>query len=242
MLPSPGSHPQIAVNESIRSIFADPNWMFKTGMGGVFTAASIVAVLYSLAGIPIMAALMALNTGYNLRVMRYQTSVHETKLPEWNDWLDLFLSGMTWIALQTSIWLLGGIIMLGIVILSSSYAYGLKSSTEALIFVVAGCLASSILLVLLSFSSSYLMVHFAHEENVQAGTAYVYVIKRLLEQPRHYFLVYAISTGLQWASIIVPILSVVGVFLIPSSVFAGQLASSALLANAWTKEKRLTEP
>lgn len=239
MMPqSPGSYPHLAVNESVRSTFADPNWMFKTGIGGIFTAMSLVAVLYSLFGIPIMAALLALNTGYNLKLMREKSrNPANDGLPEWSDWGDLFLSGMTWIALQTCIWLIGILIAFAVVILVSIQAYGLKSSIESTVFMGAGCVAASAILLLLGFSSSFLMVHFAQEENAQAGFAYIYVLKKLFAHPKHYFLAYVISVGVQWASIIIPILSVLGIFLIPSAVFAGQLLSSTLLARAWTAGK-----
>lgn len=224
---------QININESLRLLFSDENWMFKTGMGGISIASSLVVLLYTLASIPFVAACFALNTGYNLRLMRQQTVSTETKLPEWNEWGDLFISGLTWIALQTCIWLLGTFVCLAFMLFCSAQAYVQDSLWISSIWLGCGILASVLLTLALSFTSSFLMVHFAQEENARAGLAYLYVIKKLSKQPRRYFAIYLVSLGIQMASVLLPILSIVGIFLIPTSIFAGQLASSTLIAKTW---------
>lgn len=231
--PSP---PQINVNESMQAVFSDPNWMFKTGIGGILVASSLVALLYSLASIPLVAAFAAVNVGYNLRLMRQQATSPESKLPDWNDWSDLFVSGMTWIALQTCFWLLSSMLMAGIIAFTLIKAYGINSPVESFIWIAVGGLSTCFIGIFLSLTSSFLMVHFALEENVRAGFAYLAIAKRLVKQPKHYFLSYLISIGLQYSTIVIPLLSVLGIFLIPSSAFVGQLTSSSLLARSWSND------
>ncbi|MBY0360072.1 MAG: DUF4013 domain-containing protein [Candidatus Obscuribacterales bacterium] len=221
------------INESLRLLFSDENRMFKTGMGGIFIASSIVVLLYTLASIPFVAACHAVNTGYNLRLMRQQTVPSETKLPEWNEWGDLFISGLTWIALQTCVWLLGMFACVAFMLFCSAQAYVQATLWISSIWLSCGVLASILLILSLSFISSFLMVHFAQEENTRAGLAYIYVIHKLARKPRHYLSIYLVSLGIQIASLLLPILSIIGIFLIPTSIFAGQLASSTLLAKAW---------
>lgn len=200
----------------------------------MLTAASIVAGLYSFMCIPIVVALWALMIGYCLRCMRFKAVNPECKLPDWNDWGDLFLSGVTWIALQFMLWVLMSSIAFGIIVIISAYAIAAKSTTESYIEMTVACAVIGVLFFFVSALSAFAMVNFALEENSAAGLSFIKVGKRVFAEPSKYFGGFLLAIGLQWAAIIIPSLTVVGVFLIPSAYFVGQVASAAVLARTWS--------
>lgn len=217
----------------LRTLFSE-DWIVKTGVGGMLVAGSIVAGLYSFMCIPIVAALWALMVGYSLRCMRYKLMNADCKLPDWGDWGDLFLSGITWVALQTIMWIFIGAIAFGITALCSAYAIGAKTQMESNIDVIAGCLLIGVISFFFSLISSYLMVNFAKEENTGAGVAFRKVFRRISAEPQKYIGAYFLSVGIQWASVIVPCITIIGVFLLPSAYFLGQVASASVLARTWS--------
>ncbi|MBX9568427.1 MAG: DUF4013 domain-containing protein [Candidatus Obscuribacterales bacterium] len=220
------------VDRLLRTLLSD-DWIFKTGVGGMLVAGSIVAGLYSYMCIPIVVALWALIIGYSLRCMRYKMMNPDCKLPDWGDWGDLFLSGITWVALQTFLWVMIAGIAFGIMILCSAYAIGTKNPVESNIDVILGCLLIGFIYFMFSVLSAYLMVNFAQEENTGAGMAFRKVARRILAEPLKYLSAYFLAVGIQWASFIVPCITIVGVFLLPSAFFIGQAASAAVLGRAW---------
>lgn len=226
------------VDRLLRTLFSE-DWIVKTGVGGMLTAGSIVAGLYSFMCIPIVAALWALMVGYCLRCMRYKLMNPDCKLPDWGDWGDLFLSGITWVALQSIMWIFVGAIAFGITTLCSAYSIGAKNPVESHIDVIAGCLIIGAVTLFFSLVSSYLMVNFAKEENTGAGVAFRKVFKRIAAEPQKYIGAYFLSVGIQWASVIVPCITIVGVFLLPSAYFLGQVASASVLARTWSTTPEL---
>ena len=220
------------VDRLLRSLFSD-DWIFKTGIGGMLVAGSIVAGLYHYMCIPIVAALWALMIGYCLRCMRYKLMNPDCKLPDWNDWVDLFLSGITWVALQTFFWIFMAAIAFGVMVLCTAYAIASKGAVESNLELVAGCSFITIIYFIASAISAYLMVNFALEENTGAGMAVRKVIRRILDEPGKYLGAYLFSVGVQWTCVIVPCITIVGVFFLPSAFFVGQVSSAAILARAW---------
>ena len=221
------------VNRLLRSLFAD-DWVFKTGIGGILGAGSIVAGLYSFMCIPIVAALWALMIGYCLRCIRFKVLNPDCRLPDWNDWGDLFLSGITWMAFQTIVWTFVCGIAFGIIFFSGAYAVVAKTSVESNVEVILGCIIASMILFKAAFLSAFVMVNFAIEENASAGFSYIKVAQRIWAEPQKYLSGFMLAMGLQWGAIIFPCLTIVGVFLIPSTYFVGQATSAAVLARTWS--------
>ena len=220
------------IDRLIKGLFSD-DWMVKTGVGGVLSAGALVAILYSLYCLPIFAGFSALAIGYCLRCMRVKAADPEAKLPQWNDWVDLFLSGITWIALQTGIWLSGCCLLAVLLLACLNVAFMEKSSTLSLVWTLSGCTFVFMALALMSLLSAYVMVNFALEENARAGLAYGKVARCLVRSPGRLACGFLLATGIQYLAVIVPCLTVVGIFLVPSSCFAGSIVSSIVLARHW---------
>ncbi len=77
------------------------------------------------------------------------------------------------------------------------------------------------------------MVNFAVEENLRAGFAYIKVLKCLIKNPAQLFSGFLLAIGIQLGFVLIPCLTIIGVFLVPSSYFAGQVLSSLILARHW---------
>lgn len=222
--------PQRDVNSIAKAVFADKEWMGKTGVGGLFTGLAIVLCFAHLLCLPLVVACWAVLCGYILRVMRRGS---DGKLPDWNSWGDLFLSGITWIALQFCIWGALGLLAFLAVALACAKAASSVSAGQVVFWVACGTVPAAVLVVAAGLLSAYVMVHFALEENARAGLAYPSTFRAVLRSPAHYLAGYLLFVGIQWAGIVVPILTVVGVFLIPSTFFITQVVAGAVLAAYW---------
>jgi hypothetical protein len=227
----------VDIKRLVSGVFVD-DWMVKTGVGGMFAAAILVCVLYSLSFLsftllPLVAAFSALTIGYCLRCMRLKATDPEAKLPPWNEWGDLFMSGITWIALQTGIWLAVYTAQAIVLTICLSYALNEKSLNLSYAWTILGCGYVSVSLFLMFLLTSYLMVNFAIEENVKAGLAYVKVVQVVLRAPVKLVAGFLLASGIQCLAIVIPCLTVVGVFLAPSACFIGSMVSSIVLARHW---------
>lgn len=222
----------VDVERLVRGVFHD-DWMVKTGVGGVLAAGGLVAILYSFSCLPVLAAFFALMNGYCLRCMRVKAADPDCKLPKWNEWGDLFISGITWIALQTGIWLVFGTLQAVVLAVCVGHAFNEKNSTLSLVWTGVGCGLVSISLALLTLLSAYVMVNFAIEENVKAGLAYIKVARSMLKSPDKLAAGFLLALGFQFLSVLIPCLTVIGVFLVPSTYFIGSMVSSIVLARHW---------
>ncbi len=246
-------------NQSFQLFFQDPDWTIKTGIGGLFNALSLVILTINLAFLPISFCLWALVAGYMLAVanseindktkialpkaeiganqellLRQSKAGH--KLPEWKDWLELFVSGLTWIAVATILLILTlAVFPLGIVLASAFNAFqgGQAGLSGALVWVLASWSLLMMIVAVMSFCSSYLMVNFAAEQNIAYAFSVSRVVERFKCQPLQLIQAWLIHLGLQFLAILLPLLTVIGVFLIPSTIFVAQVIGSHLLAKAW---------
>lgn len=223
-------------NLAIKSFFKDPDWVLKTAVGGVWNASSLLLMfflnIYPVL-IPIIFTLWAINTGYVLRVMRTKLRDPEGVLPTWNDWQDLFVSGMSWLAIITGIIVV--FLFLGATnLLIASILAAIKQYTQlfalwmsaSIIFLLAFSLLTNLVLVAT-------MANFAQEENTMAAFAFFKVLKRIWKRPGDFFAAWMLGIGIQALSIILPACTIIGIFFLPSTIFAGQLIASTLLAQAW---------
>lgn len=223
----------VDVDGALRSVFADSEWKVKTGVGGILSAGSIIVLLYHFACIPLTFACWAVMTGYMLRVMRQKVSDPAGSLPQWNDWGDLFISGITWIAFQSLVWGLTVFTCASALMFCGISAASAHSNLETWLWSFCGTFLLAATFMNLAYLSSYLMVHFAIEESGAAGIAYLRIMKRLSRHPLHYYTGFLLAIGIQWAAVILPALSIAGIFFIPSSYVIGQIASAAILAHFW---------
>ncbi len=96
----------------------------------------------------------------------------------------------------------------------------------------------TILALMVAFNSAYLMINLAQEEKLSAAFAVNLIINKVMARPADLLLAWLLSMGIQLASLILPALTVVGMFFLPSIWFAGQVLSALVLAQAWSAVTR----
>ncbi|HEY9787749.1 MAG TPA: DUF4013 domain-containing protein [Candidatus Obscuribacterales bacterium] len=216
----------------VKSFFQDPEWMFKTGVGGMLNATSLVLLSMTILLLPLSVLIWGIVTGYILRAARSEIASEES-LPQWNDWPDLLISGLTWLAMVT------GQVLVVFSVSSTLILFGLISGMlnatdpRYLAFSLASIYFLAIIFVSIAFTSYLLMINFAREERVPAALAVHVVMRKLALRPKDFFTAWLIGVGLQWLSIILPALTVIGLFFTPSTWFIAQVLSARLLAKAW---------
>lgn len=223
-------------DEALSTYFRDPDWMFKTGMGGMFNATSLVFLFLNTMLIPLSFCLWALVGGYVMRAARLKLRAEvgvETKLPDWNDWNDLVISGLTWLAVYTGHVLLIVIAFFSLILVGiatggiSAYQPGFIQWALSAVF--GFCLVSS----LISFLSPLFMISLAQQESVSGAFAIGTVWRHLARRPVDFLLAWLLSIGLHWVAFLLPALTVLGVFFIPSTLFVVQVLSALMFAQVW---------
>lgn len=229
-----GLDPDLAV----KSFFQDPDWILKTAIGGVMNATSMVLLFLireSPILIPIMFSLWAINTGYVLRTIRQRIKVPNGHLPQWNDWQDLFVSGMSWLVVMTGFFVVFATVS-ATDLLVASILSNIKAQPFPLLFTL-WMSGSIILIVSLSFLVNLLyvatMANFAQEESMGSAFAIVKVLKRIGKHPGDFFSAWMLGIGIHFLSFAVPCATIVGIFFLPSTLFAGQLLTASIFAQAW---------
>jgi len=225
-------------DRAVRAFFSDPQWLFKTGVGGFFNVLSFILCALNYLLIPVAFLLWGVVTGYVLRAARAHMIDPESKLPEWNDWTDLLISGLTWMAIFTgqlvfffSVFSILMLVGLQTGMVGALNPYNLQWSFGTL-FGLSGLAAT------MALNSAYLMINLAQEEKLSGAFAVNTVVSKVLARPADFILVWLLSIGIQMAAFILPALTVIGMFFLPSIWFAGQVLSALVLAQAWTTVPR----
>jgi hypothetical protein len=222
-------------NQALKNYTSDPEWLFKTGLGCMLTAACLLVTLLDLQHlmfVPLSLALSAVISGYLLRVIRTRVGdPTATKMAAWGDWADLFMAGITWITIQFGLAVIFATIV-STTLLLAYYALITPSSNS---LAIAEATLASILLLLfwVHFLTTFLWVNFAVEERVSAGLALRKVVRRIRKNPRVFLQAWALTCGLQILAVILPAATVLGLVIVPTTLFAAQLLSANILAQAW---------
>jgi hypothetical protein len=219
-----------------KGLFLDEDWMFKIGIGGVANAASMLLIMQTRLFAPLCFALIAMVAGYTLRVIRYKVLNPESKLPDWDNPIELLVSGLSWLAIQFGFWLL--VLSAATVLLLFASSTGMQNVEHPGFFIWA--IVSFIVVggawLIVSFLTTYLMVNFAVEESLRAGFALRKVFARFAKNRRAFLLAWILGIGVCIASVVVPSLTVIGIFIVPSTFFAALIISATLAAQAWGPE------
>lgn len=226
---------------AVKAFFRDPQWLFKTGIGGFLNVVSFILCVLSYLFIPVAFLIWGVVTGYVLRAARMHVNNPADKLPEWNDWMDLLISGMTWMAIYT------GQLLFFFSVLSTLMLSGLltgmvnAANPHNLQWSFGTLYGLTILALMVAFNSAYLMINLAQEEKLSAAFAVNLIINKVMARPADLLLAWLLSVGIQLAALILPALTVVGMFFLPSIWFAGQVLSALVLAQAWSAVTREDE-
>ncbi|HEY9791023.1 MAG TPA: DUF4013 domain-containing protein [Candidatus Obscuribacterales bacterium] len=226
----------IDADKAVRQFTVDSVWKQKIGFGSMLTAAWFLIAIMDVRTplfLPVALAIAGCVTGYLLRVVRERIQFPDAKrLPEWDEWADLFMSGITWIAIQFGICVLAMIMITSTLILSiyaaiTPNAYSVVIAETSLIVIVLVALWTS-------FLSTFLWVNFAIEERVTAAIDLGKVREQVRRNPGQFWMAWALSCSLQFIAIVIPAMTVIGIVLIPTTFFAAQILSAHLLVQAWT--------
>ncbi len=228
VIPMSGLDPSNAV----KAYFQDSDWMFKTGLGGVLNAASLVVLAMNPLLIPICICIWAMNMGFVLRTIREKVGSAE-KLPEWKYWMDLFISGMTWFAIVAGQY--GLVLSIATLTLMIGDTIGAMNVLDRryLTWSLSSITVVSIAWLIVSVVSAVLMTNFAVEEKIAGGFALFKVLKRIKQKPMPFIQAWLLGIGLHSLAFIIPSITIIGIFIIPSVYFAAQVISAVLWAQAW---------
>lgn len=215
-------------------VFKDPEWMFKTGLGGMLSAASLVLSAASLMTWPLAIAISAILVGYVLRVARLRIVDTNAKLPDWNDWMDLLMSGLSWMAVQFVFNLLAPLTVVSLISLAKMSGWMDLASPMFFPFAVFAVLDVVLLSLLINLTLAYLMMNFAAQENMAAGWQPMRVFMQIAKAPKTFVLAWLLGLGVQIAMTALPVITVVGLFFLPTTLFVGQIINATLLAQAWS--------
>jgi hypothetical protein len=229
----------IDANLAVSTYRADPDWLSKTGMGGVLNAASMLVALQFVMGrnpwfLPLAMAISALVAGYFVRLAKAKQDDPQCKLPQWDGWGDLVFGGLTWVAVQFAWCVLAAIPITTSLIMGTIgvTTYTDSTVTVALLIATIGFTVLGTLLVL-HFILSYLMINFAGEEKLAAAFNLAKLVRYFRLAPKPMLTAWVLAFQFQLVSLLVPSLLVVGVLFTPTTFFASQLLGISLMAQVW---------
>lgn len=210
----------------------DGNWLAKILVGSVITYLSTGIFLLNKAFFPLSFVLSGITVGYILRTMR--TAIKgEDNLPEWNDVLDLLISGLSWLAIATGFFFAGLSLFVGLLLWGAFAGVINIQSDRFLLWALTSFTALYIYFVLSSAFQSLLMVNFAEEERMQAGFAWLKVIKRYASAPILLTTGWLVSAALCTVASVLPTITLIGLVFTPFCSFFAQVLGARLMGRIW---------
>jgi uncharacterized membrane protein len=233
---------------AVQTFRKDANWMPKVGVGGILNAICLLLVGAVPQGgpwlLPVALAVWALVNGYLIRTAKKYQDDPAGKLPEWDTWGDLLFGGLTWVAVQFG-WSVLAAIPITIAIIMSSIGLSMYSNSLITVTVLIATIGLTMLFVFLGthLLVSYLLLNFAAEEKLSAGFNIPRVMIFLIRSPKRLLTAWVLAFQLQVMAFLVPAITVLGILLIPSTLFGAQLLGVAIMAQAWracTEDEKYT--
>lgn len=222
-----------APQAALQPLFADPDWTYKLGLGGMLNASIVLMFALNPLFLPLSLALLAVTCGYQLKTISSQIRLKQA-LPEWGAYFELFMSGMNWLTIHF-IWFFLQLSSL-VTCFGLAYVLAQNKNAPAQVAGVLVLLFGILLWLLIDFLLGYCMLNFALQERFLAGFNLPRILNKINSNRRAYLLAWLLSIGIRWAGVLLPIITVVGIFMMPSTIFAAQILSISLLAQVWGKE------
>jgi hypothetical protein len=221
-------------DKAVQSFFADPDWRMNTAIGATFNALAAVVLVFNVMLLPVFFLFWAVVCGYHLRVLRSKIVNPSASLPEWGDWVDLIISGLTWLAVVTGF----GFVIVSIPTISLLIGAA-QGSMVALHphFLEWSMITFSLTFVMALFVGlllTFLQANFAKEERMSAAFAFREVSRRLRQNGVPLVCAWLLSIGLTAAAVVIPMCTIVGIFLIPTALFIAGTISATMVAQAWS--------
>ena len=223
----------LAVDEAMQYLFADPDWTFKVGVGCLINGAAFGLLLINVILLPICFCLWSLTSGYILTTAKAKVIDPTSKLPVWGEWLDLLIAGGIWVALSTVHCLFIAVIAIAGLTIGSLTGFANLLAPAFLPWAIILWTLLVVATALVSYLSTYLMINFAVRQNIVSAFAFSEIFGRTCLHPKVWLTAWLIQTGLMSLAVLLPMLTIVGIFTIPSTLFFAQLIGCCLLAHAW---------
>jgi hypothetical protein len=223
----------LKIDQALTLLFAEPNWTFKVGIGCLINGTAFALLLLNPVLLPISFCLWSLAWGYILATINAKVKDPASKLPEWNNLLELLMAGGTWIPAWLGHCFIFFLFAFGLVAIGESTGMDNVLSRSFVPWASATWSVIMILAPLLSFFSLYLMVNFAVKQQITSAFAVKEVLGKFRRERRQFLEAWLIHTGLIYLATLVPILTLIGVFMIPSTLFLAQLIGCLIVSQAW---------
>jgi hypothetical protein len=223
-------------NAAFKKIFKDPSWKLVLGIGSTVNAATLVLLTsgrFALPLLPVAFLVWAASQGYILKVARTEIKSPEEGLPAWSGWADMMISGLTWLAVMCA-QIIVAVSVLYFALIFGSMRQWLNALTPQFTYWAYGTIFAEVLVLFLgAFFFPLLMANFADKERASAALAVKVALNRLYRQPEQFIVLWLLSSGIYAIAVVVPMVTVVGVFFIPLTTFIASLANTIMLGQVW---------
>lgn len=226
---------------ALSSISAEKNWYQKVLIGSLFLFVSSAIVHVNNLFLPLAVILNGVASGYLLRVMRSSMKGDYQTLPEWNQWLDLMISGVSWMAICLSFTFCGMSLALGLALWGLGQHSVNVLSDQFSTWGLTSFLSLYTYLIFASAFTSILMANFAEEEKMLAGFAWRKVLARIAKHPVLLISAWLSGWTLTFLASTIPFLTVVLSLLAPFLTFMSQVIAARLMGTAWALTAETSE-
>ena len=219
-------------NNAFKLFFQDKNWTLKTGIGGIINATAIIILFFSPVFIPISVCLFALNIGYILKCVNHKLA-KKADLPDYDGFVDLLLSGLNWMALWFS-YLLMFLFLSGMVLFTAICLNAFD--IESRYFTFTASLTMFIIFLLwikFQFIINFIIVDFAKTYKPSPIKSLKQLTLNFWRNPLIMLITFGLNTGIFYLAILIPGLSVFGIFLIPSTMYIASVINILLILDSY---------
>jgi hypothetical protein len=223
-------------NAAFKKIFKDPSWKLILGIGSTVNAATLVLLTsgrFALPLLPVAFLVWAASQGYILKVARTVINSPDEGLPSWSGWADMMISGLTWLAVICA-QIIVFVSVLYFALIFGSMRQLLNALTAQFAYWAYATIFAEVLVLFLgAFFFPLLMATFAEKERASAALAVKAALDRLYRQPEQFIVLWLLTSGIYAIAVVVPLLTVVGVFFVPLTTFVASLANTIMLGQVW---------
>lgn len=219
-------------DKAFQDFFSDSDWSIKTGIGGLINALAIVLLFVGPVFIPVSVSLIALNFGYLIKTINHKLEGNEN-LPPFNGFIDLLLSGLNWLSLWSSYFII--FVLISGIILFTAICFNAFDIDSNLFYITSSLTFIVIFMLWLKFNFilNYTIVDFAKTYKPKPFNAITHLTRYFFQHPLAMLVVFLLNSGLFVLSIIIPVLTVFAVFLIPSFIFVISIINTLLTVQVY---------
>jgi Protein of unknown function (DUF4013) len=221
-----------SLDSACKDFLKDPQWVLKTTIGSLVNALALLCFAINPALIPLTFLLCGISTGYILRSIRGSIAGQQD-MPPWSDWLDLTISGLSWLSITFGFYLFAMSIFLISLLAAAALGVHHVQNANSLIWAQSTYQCLYWLVIGQNFFLAILMVNFAEEEKMAAGFAWCKAAKRILKAPFLLVTAWLAGSALVGLAVLVPSLTLVGSLTTPFFYFLAQVIAGRLMGQTW---------